>query len=59
MFYLELCYCCSASRSCPTFCDPTDCSMSGLPVPHCLLAFARVLELELYLYTKVRKIEVM
>ena len=30
------------SQSCPTLCDPMDCSMPGLPVPHCLLQFAQV-----------------
>ena len=31
MLYLELCCCCSASRSCPTSRDSMDCSMPGLP----------------------------
>ena len=26
--------CCSATESCPTLCDPMDCSTPGLPVPH-------------------------
>ena len=34
--------CCSAVHLCPTFCDPTDCSMPGLPVPHHLPEFAQV-----------------
>ena len=28
---------CSVAKSWPTLCDPTDCSMSGFPVLHCLL----------------------
>ena len=36
------CCCCSVARSCPTFCDPMDCSTPGLPVPHHLLKFAQV-----------------
>ena len=27
----------SVAQSCPTLCDPMDCSMSGLPVHHQLL----------------------
>ena len=36
------CCCCSVSQSCPTLCDPVDCSMPGLPDPHCLLKFVQV-----------------
>ena len=28
--------CCSAAKSCPTLCAPTDCSTPGFPVPHSL-----------------------
>ena len=28
------CCCCSVTQLCPTFCDPTDCSMPGLLVHH-------------------------
>ena len=31
----------SAARSCPTLCDPMDCSVPGLPVHHQLLEFAQ------------------
>ena len=34
--------CCSVAQSYPTFCNPMDCSMPGLPVPHHLLNFAQV-----------------
>ena len=34
--------CCSVVKSCPTLCDPMDCSMSGLSVPHHLPEFAQV-----------------
>ena len=34
-------YCCPVARSHPTVCDPSDCSMTGLPVPHCLPRFAQ------------------
>ena len=27
-------YCCSFAKSCPTLCDPMDCSTSGFPVLH-------------------------
>ena len=36
--YITLCklflYCCSVANSCPTLCDPVDCSMPGFPVLH-------------------------
>ena len=32
---------CSVAQSCPTLCDPMDCSMPGFPVLHCLLEFAQ------------------
>ena len=31
------CCCCSVSQSCPTLCDPMDCSTPGFPVHHQLL----------------------
>ena len=33
--------CCSRTKSCPTFCNPMDCSTPGFPVPHYLLEFAQ------------------
>ena len=33
--------CCSATQSCPTLCDPRDCSVPGFPVLHCLPEFAQ------------------
>ena len=33
----------SAAQSCPTLCDPMDCSTPGLPVPHQLLEFTQTL----------------
>ena len=35
------CHCCWVTQSCPPLCNPTDCSMPGLPVPHHLPAFAK------------------
>lgn len=36
-------YCCfSVSKSCPTLCDPTDCSTLGSFVLHCLLEFGQI-----------------
>ena len=35
-------FCCSVTKSCLTLCDPMDCSMPGLPVPHHLPEFAQV-----------------
>ena len=33
--------CCSLTQSCPTLCDPMDCSTPGFPVLHCLLELAQ------------------
>ena len=33
--------CCLVAKSCPTFCDPTDCRAPGFPVPHHLLESAQ------------------
>ena len=33
--------CCSIAQSCPTLCDPMDCSTPGFPVHHQLLKFAQ------------------
>ena len=38
---INSCCCCSVAQSCPTLCDPMDCSLPGLPVPHYLLNFAQ------------------
>ena len=37
----------SATQSCPTLCNPMDCSTSGLPVHHQLLELAQLLSIEL------------
>ena len=33
---------CSVAKSCPTLCDPMDCSMPGFTVLHHLLEFAQI-----------------
>ena len=38
---LEASFCCSVTQSCPTLCDPMDCSIPGLPVHHQLPEFAQ------------------
>ena len=44
-FYIFFCFslCCfhSVAQSCPTLCDPIDCSTPGFPVPHYLSEFAQ------------------
>ena len=35
--------CCSVTQSCPTLCDPMDCSMPSFPVLHYLLELAQTL----------------
>ena len=34
-------WCCSVTQSCPTLCDPMDCTMPGFPVLHHFLEFAQ------------------
>ena len=34
-------FCCSVGKSCPTLCDPTNCSTPGFPVLHYLPEFAQ------------------
>ena len=52
MPFLSLClslhssyYCCSVTQSCPTLCDPRDCSMPGFPVLYRLLEFAQTMSI--------------
>jgi len=42
-----VCYnCCSVTLSCPTLCDPMDCSMPGFPVLHHLLGLLKLMSIE-------------
>jgi len=41
IYILPYCCCCSVVPSCPTLCDPMDCSMPGFCVLHYLLEFAQ------------------
>ena len=41
LLYNMSCCCCSVVQSCPTLCDPTDCSTPGLPILHRLPEFAQ------------------
>ena len=34
--------CCSVDKSCPALCNPVNCSMPGLPVPHSLPEFPQI-----------------
>ena len=36
-----ICICCSVAQSCPTLCDPMNCSYPGFPVLHSLPEFAQ------------------
>ena len=40
-FVIIIVHCYSVIQSCPTLCDPMDCSMPGFPVLHCLPEFAQ------------------
>ena len=39
--FLQSCYCCSDTKSCPTPCNSMDCSTPGFPVLHSLPEFAQ------------------
>ena len=39
--YVTCCWWCSVTQSCPTLCNPMDCSTPGFPVLHYLLEFAQ------------------
>ena len=41
------CSCCSVAKSCPTLCDPMDCSLPGFSVHHYLSEFAETVSLYL------------
>ena len=36
------CYCCLVTQSCPTLCNPMDCSTPGFPVLHYLVELAQI-----------------
>ena len=38
--------CCSVTQSCPTLCDPMDCSTPGLPVHHQLRSLLKLMAIE-------------
>ena len=42
IIYVCVYCCCSVTQSCPTLCDPIDCSTPGFPVLHHFLEFAQV-----------------
>ena len=41
------CCCCSVTKSCPTLCDPMNCSTPGISVLHYLPEFAQISSIEL------------
>ena len=40
------CCCCSVTQTCPTLCNPMDCSTSGFPVLHQLLNLLKLMSIE-------------
>ena len=40
-------YSCSVAKSCPTLCNPMNCSMPGFPVLHYLPEFLKFMSIEL------------
>ena len=47
--------CCSVAKLCLTFCDPMDCSKSGLPFLHQLLDSAQLMSIELVIPVPIRR----
>ena len=43
--FIQTC-CCSVANSCPTLCDPMNCSTPGLPVLHYLQSLLRLMSIE-------------
>ena len=43
---LSRCCCCSVVQSCPTLCNPMDCSTPGLPVHHQLPSLLKLMSIE-------------
>ena len=43
---MTMCCHCSVAQSCPTLCDPMDCSMPGFPVLHHLQSLLRLISIE-------------
>ena len=48
VLYIVVCICqfSSVAQSCPTLCNPMDCSMPGLPVYHQFLEFIQLISIE-------------
>ena len=44
---LGKCYCCSVTQSCPTLCDPMDCSRPGFLVLHISWSLFKLMSIEL------------
>ena len=44
--WLQRSHCCSVAKSCPTLCNPMDCSMQALPVLHHLQSLVRLMSIE-------------
>ena len=47
IFSLGKCYCCSVTQSCPTLCDPMDCSRPGFLVLHISWSLFKLMSIEL------------
>ena len=50
---LQMLCCCSVAQSCPTLCDPMDCSTPGFPVLHCLPVCSHSCPLSLWCYSTI------
>ena len=46
---LTICCCCSGAKSCPTLCDPMNCSTPGFPVLYYLPEFAEFAQTHIHL----------
>ena len=45
-FSIYMTCCCSVPQSCPTLCDPVDCSTPGFPILHHLLSLLKLMSIE-------------
>ena len=49
---MYICCCCSVAKSCPTFCDPTNCRTPCFPVLHISQSLLRLMSIELVILLK-------
>ena len=48
--------CCSVTKSCPTLCDPMDCSTPGFPILHYLPELLKFMSIDLVMPSAVAEV---